>query len=130
MEIYKIFNFDAAHHLACNVPDGHPYSRLHGHSFQAEVFLRGEPDIDTGWIVDFAQIDTALQQLRNELDHNYLNEIPGLELPTVENIACWIWNRLSPDFPQLCRIIIRRGSFGEGCIYEGPAKEPAARHHG
>lgn len=120
MEIFKRFTFDAAHQLASNVPPGHPYAGLHGHSFEVEVYVTGEPDPVKGWVVDFAALDAALAPLKNTLDHSYLNEVPGLEVPTLENIAIWLWQRLKPDFPGLSRIMIRRGSYGEGCIYAGP----------
>lgn len=123
MEIFKRFTFDAAHQLACNVPEGHRYAGLHGHSFEVEVHVRGEPDPERGWIVDFAALEAALNPLKDELDHGYLNDIPGLAVPTLENIAIWIWRRLKPDFPGLSRVVIRRGTIGEGCVYSGP--EPA-----
>jgi 6-pyruvoyltetrahydropterin/6-carboxytetrahydropterin synthase len=121
MDIFKSFTFEAAHHLAPNVAPDHRYARLHGHSFSAEVYLSGEPDPTTGWIVDFAEIDTAIAALKGELDHGYLNDLEGLDHPTLENIATWVWDRLAPQFPALSKIVIRRGSCGEGCIYTGPA---------
>lgn len=121
IEVFKEFTFEAAHHLAGNVPPGHPYSRLHGHSFKVEIFLRGEPDPKTGWIYDFAEIDRHLQVLRNELDHNFLNDIEGLSVPTLENITRWIWQRLHNVLPGLHRVLVRRGTCGEGCIYTGLA---------
>ncbi len=127
IEIFKEFSFEAAHHLAVNVAEGHPYSRLHGHSFKAEIFLRGEPDPKTGWVVDFAEVDRQLQLLRNELDHNYLNDIEGLSLPTLENISRWIFNRLDNVLPGLDRVLVRRGTCGEGCVYRArPEHRPTA----
>lgn len=119
-DIFKRFTFDAAHQLACNVTAGHRYAGLHGHSFEVEVHLRGAVDPAKGWVMDFADLDAVITPLRAELDHGYLNEIPGLEVPTLENIARWLWARLAPKVPTLNRIVIRRGSFGEGCIYGGP----------
>lgn len=119
MEIFKRFNFDAAHQLAANVPASHRYAGLHGHSFEVEVFITGTPDPEKGWIVDFEALEQALQPLKNTLDHGYLNEIAGLEVPTLENIARWIWDRLKGDFPGLSKVAVRRGSIGEGCIYSG-----------
>ena len=119
MDIFKSFTFEAAHHLAPNVAPDHKYARLHGHSFSAEVYLSGEPDPKTGWIVDFAEIDSAIAGLKAELDHGYLNDLDGLDHPTLENIALWIWTRLEDKFPSLSKIVIRRGSCGEGCIYQG-----------
>lgn len=119
IEIFKNFTFDAAHHLASNVPADHPYARMHGHSFSVQVFLRGEPDDKTGWLMSFEDIDKALRKVRDELDHRTLNDIPGLELPTLENISRWMWARLKPAIPALHRISIWRGTLGEGCTYEG-----------
>lgn len=120
-EIFKEFTFEAAHHLAVNVTDGHRYSRLHGHSFQVQVFLRGEPDGRKNWVCDFAEIERCLAVLRDELDHHYLNDIAGLDVPTLENISRWIWNRLDSQLPGLDRIVVRRGSCGEGCVFRGRA---------
>ena len=116
-EIFKEFTFEAAHHLAVNVADDHRYARLHGHSFRVEVFLRGEKDKDKNWLCDFAEIERQIAGLRRELDHNYLNDIEGLEVPTLENISCWIWNRLHNALPGLDRVLVRRGSCGEGCSF-------------
>ena len=116
-EIFKEFTFEAAHHLAVNVADDHRYARLHGHSFRVEVFLRGEKDKDKNWLFDFGEIEKRIVELRHELDHNYLNEIEGLEVPTLENITRWIWNRLHNELPGLDRVLVRRGSLGEGCVF-------------
>ena len=120
-EIFKEFTFEAAHHLAVNVGDGHPYARLHGHSFKVEVFVRGEPDLKTNWVLDFGQIDRKLEELREQLDHRYLNDIEGLEIPTLECISRWIWQQLEESLPGIDRVLVRRGSCGEGCMYRGRA---------
>jgi 6-pyruvoyltetrahydropterin/6-carboxytetrahydropterin synthase len=120
-EIFKEFTFDAAHHLAVNVADGHRYSRLHGHSFQVQVFLKGEADEKKNWVCDFGEIAERLAELCAEIDQHYLNEITGLEVPTLENISRWIWNRLDHRLPGLDRIVVRRGSCGEGCVFYGRA---------
>jgi 6-pyruvoyltetrahydropterin/6-carboxytetrahydropterin synthase len=119
IEIFKEFTFEAAHHLAVNVRPGHIYSKLHGHSFHVAVFLKGVPCAKSGWVTDFGEVERALQAIRGELDHNYLNDIAGLELPTLENISRWIWDRLHEALPGLDRIVLRRGTCGEGCVYTG-----------
>ena len=119
LEVFKEFTFEAAHHLAVNVADGHRYSRLHGHSFQVQVSLKGEADEKKNWVCDFDEIAQRIDELRSELDHHYLNEIVGLEVPTLENISRWIWNRLDNQLPGLDRIVVRRGSCGEGCVFHG-----------
>jgi 6-pyruvoyltetrahydropterin/6-carboxytetrahydropterin synthase len=122
MDIFKSFTFEAAHHLAPNVTPDHRYARLHGHSFAAEIYLSGTPDPNTGWIVDFGELDEAIAALKADLDHGYLNDLDGLDHPTLENISVWVWNRLAPQFSALSKVIIRRGSCGEGCIYTGPER--------
>ena len=120
MEIFKQFHFDAAHQLGCNVPDGHKYANVHGHSFSVEVYIKGDIDPEKQWVVDFHELDEAVKALHDQLDHAYLNDIEGLEIPTLERICAWIWERLAPKFPGISRVIVRRGTIGEGCIYEGP----------
>src|SRR5262245_47569115 len=109
-EIFKEFTFEAAHHLAMNVSAGHPYAKLHGHSFKVEVFLRGKPESGKHWVCDFGEIERRINELRKELDHNYLNDVDGLEMPTLENISRWIWYRLDGVLPGLDRVLVRRGS--------------------
>ena len=117
MLISKQFTFEAAHRLPY-VPEGHKCGRLHGHSFRIEVFVSGVPQQDTGWIVDYAEIGSAVAPIIAMLDHNYLNEIPGLENPTSEILAMWIWSRLREPLPGLARIIVQE-TCNSSCIYEG-----------
>ena len=120
MQILKKFTFEAAHHLAANVEAGHPYSRLHGHSFSAEIYFSGNPDKKTGWVIDFALIEQHIEDIKKDLDHGYLNDLEGLSNPTLENIAIWIWERLYKVSTKVSKVVVMRGSCGEGCIYEGP----------
>jgi 6-pyruvoyltetrahydropterin/6-carboxytetrahydropterin synthase len=117
VEIYKEFSFEAAHVLP-NVPAGHKCGRLHGHSFRVELRLRGTVDEHMGWFRDFADIKQAFKPLEDQLDHHFLNDIPGLENPTSENLARWIWNRLKPELPDLNLVIVRE-TCTAGCIYDG-----------
>ena len=119
IELFKEFTFEAAHQLGANVEPDHPYANIHGHSFLVQVFVRGEPDPETGWIMDLAQIDEVLAPIKNKLDHRYLNKVEGLEVPTMENITRWIWDHAAPELPGIHRVVIRRGSCGEGCAYIG-----------
>lgn len=116
-EIYKEFHFEAAHRLP-HVPDGHKCARLHGHSFHLRLHLRGEVDPHSGWLLDFGDIKRYFAPLYEQLDHHYLNEIPGLENPTSENIARWIWEKLHPTLPQLSAVELRE-TCTSGCIYRG-----------
>ena len=118
MEIFKRFTLEAAHRLP-NVPAGHKCARLHGHSFQVEVHVSGEPDAHTGWVMDFADVKAAFAPLFNQLDHNCLNDIPGLENPTSERLAIWIWERLKPALPPLSEVVVQE-TCTSGCRYRGP----------
>jgi len=117
--IYREFTFEAAHQLGANVGDGHQYGRVHGHSFYATVSITGEPSPDTGWVADFSALDRAIKALQARLDHQYLNEIEGLELPTLENIARWIFTVLREEFDGISQVEVRRPSCSQGCIYTG-----------
>jgi 6-pyruvoyltetrahydropterin/6-carboxytetrahydropterin synthase len=117
MKIYKQFTFEAAHRLP-NVPEGHKCARLHGHSFHVGIHVSGPIGADTGWVMDFADLKSAFTPLHRVLDHNYLNDIPGLENPTSEHIARWIWDRLQPTLPNLSQIVVRE-TCTSGAIYEG-----------
>lgn len=117
MEIYKAFTIEAAHRLP-NLPESHKCYRLHGHSFKIEVHVTGEVDQKTGWIMDFADISAAFKPLFERLDHHYLNEIEGLENPTSENLARWIWRQLKPALPLLSSVVVQE-TCTAGCIYEG-----------
>ena len=119
MEIFKEFQVEAAHRLP-NLPATHKCSRLHGHSFRIAVHVSGEPGPDTGWVMDFAEVKRAFQPLFDQLDHHYLNEIEGLENPTSEVLAKWVWDRLAPTLPGLSKVVVRE-TCTAGCIYTGPA---------
>jgi len=119
MEIFRTFTLEAAHHLP-NVPEGHKCRRLHGHSFRVDVHVSGPVGDDTGWVMDFADVKAAFRPLHDALDHRYLNEIEGLENPTSENLARWIWTRLKPSLRGLCRIVVRE-TCNAGCTYGGEA---------
>ncbi len=116
MRIVKSINFDAAHFLDHD-PGARPYARLHGHSFKLEVAIEGEPDDEAGWVVDFGDVAEALEELHEALDHRLLNEIDGLERPTLENICKWAAARLRTRFPGLVEVRVSRPSIGESCIY-------------
>jgi 6-pyruvoyltetrahydropterin/6-carboxytetrahydropterin synthase len=124
MRIYKEFLFEAAHFLP-SAPQGHPNSRIHGHSFRARIVIDGEPDLTTGLVMHFDDLARQIDEAREALDHRLLNEVEGLSAPTLERIAMWLWNRLQNRVPGLAEIQIARDSCHEGVIYAGPA--PARR---
>ena len=119
------FRFEAAHRLP-NVPTGHKCSRLHGHSFRVEIAVRGPVDESTGWFLDFQALHDAWAPLHEALDHRYLNEIDGLENPTSEELARWLWQRLAARLPSLCRVTVAE-TCDARCEYEGPAATACAR---
>ena len=105
IELRKSFQFEAAH-LLPRLPVAHKCRRLHGHSFKVEVVVAGECDPELGWLMDYADITAAFKPIWEKLDHRHLNEIHGLENPTSEVIAVWIWNRLKRKLPLLTEIVV------------------------
>lgn len=118
IELRKTFQFEAAHQLP-HLPETHKCRRLHGHSFKAEIMVAGECDPKLGWLMDYAEIGEKFRPLWEQLDHHYLNEIPGLENPTSENIAVWIWSRLKPQLPLLVEVVVAETCTAQ-CAYRGP----------
>lgn len=118
VELSKDFRFEAAHWLP-SVPEGHKCRRMHGHSFRGEVIVRGPVDPQTGWLIDFADLRKAVAPIIERLDHYVLNDIPGLENPTAENVAIWVWNAIKPNLPILHRVTIEETCTSR-CTYEGP----------
>ena len=117
MEIYKEFSFDSAHFLP-NVPDGHKCKGMHGHTYKLKVFIKGKLDPHLGWIMDFKDLKDALLPVIDRLDHKLINDIPGLQNPTAENITVWIWDQIKPALPQLSRIELYETPT-TGVIYSG-----------
>jgi 6-pyruvoyltetrahydropterin/6-carboxytetrahydropterin synthase len=117
MEIFKEFTIEAAHWLP-NVPTGHKCGRLHGHSFHLQIYVRGPLDPHLGWVTDFAEIKTAFKAIEDRIDHRCLNEVEGLENPTSENLARWLWTRLLPALPALSKIVVQE-TCTSGCVYTG-----------
>ncbi len=116
-EIFKEFRIEAAH-LLPNVPEGHKCRRLHGHSFLIGVHVAGEVGPESGWVCDFADLSAAFAPLFDQLDHRFLNEVPGLENPTSEHLARWVWDRLAPELPGLSRVVVHE-TCTSGCEYRG-----------
>lgn len=117
VELSRKYDFSAAHHLP-RAPEGHKCRRLHGHSYEIEVAVRGEVDPETGWLIDYGCIDEAVEPVVAELDHRTLNELPGLENATSEVLCAWIWGRLRDRLPGLHRISVAE-TCGAACHYFG-----------
>lgn len=119
MDVFREFTFEAAHRLP-HVPEGHKCRRLHGHSYRVEIHVGGEVDRSSGMVMDFSDIRDAFEPLRSRLDHYYLNEIEGLDNPTSENLARWIWDGLAPTL-ALTEVVVRE-TCTSGVSYRGPLR--------
>jgi len=117
VQLIKSFQFEAAHRLP-HVPRTHKCHRLHGHSFKVEVLVAGPCDPRMGWLIDYAEVSAAFQPIWKKLDHHYLNEIKGLENPTSENLAAWIWRRLKPKLTLLQSVTVAE-TCQSRCVYHG-----------
>jgi 6-pyruvoyltetrahydropterin/6-carboxytetrahydropterin synthase len=117
MELRKSFQFEAAH-LLPHLPVTHKCRRLHGHSFKVEIVVAGECDAKLGWLMDYAEIKSVFSPIWEKLDHRYLNEIPGLENPTSEIIAAWIWGQLKPQLPLLVEVMVAETCTAQA-VYRG-----------
>ncbi len=117
MQLRKTFQFEAAH-LLPHLPQTHKCRRLHGHSFKVDIVIEGDCDPKLGWVMDYAEITKAFKPLWEQLDHRYLNEVQGLENPTSENIAIWIWKRLKPKLPLLTEVVVAETCNAQ-CAYTG-----------
>ena len=126
MEVFKEFRFEAAHFLP-NVEEDHKCARMHGHSYQVTVHVEGEVGGQSGWVTDYATISKAFDAIHRQLDHRVLNEVAGLENPTAENLAMWIWDWIESArlLPGLSAVAVRETPTA-GCIYRGL---DSARHH-
>jgi 6-pyruvoyltetrahydropterin/6-carboxytetrahydropterin synthase len=117
VELTKEYRFEAAHRLP-RVPDGHKCARIHGHSYKVEIEARGTVDPVSGWLVDYAVLDDAWMVLHARFDHRCLNDVPGLENSTSENLAIYIWDQLRPQVPQLSAVTVWE-TFDGKCTYRG-----------
>jgi 6-pyruvoyltetrahydropterin/6-carboxytetrahydropterin synthase len=117
VELIKEYRFEAAHRLPA-VPAGHKCARLHGHSFKIELEVRGPVDERTGWLIDFGLLDEAMAPILARLDHYYLNEVEGLENPTSENLARWLWLKVKPALPSLAAVTVFE-TCDARCVYRG-----------
>lgn len=117
VRLVKSFDFEAAHWLPC-FPEGHKCRRMHGHSFRVDVVVEGEIPKDAGYLIDYGDIKQAIAPIRERLDHYCLNDIPGLENPTSEVLAKWIWDRLRESLPILHEVVVHETCTSR-CHYRG-----------
>ena len=117
VELVREYRFEAAHRLP-KVPEGHKCRRLHGHSFKVELTVAGPVDPSTGWFIDYGVLDELWQPLHEKLDHNFLNEIDGLDNPTSEILAKWIYERMRPKLPSLSAVTVFE-TCDARCVYRG-----------
>lgn len=116
-ELRRSYRIQSAHQLP-TVPAAHPCARLHGHTYTIEIMITGELEPDTGWVMDYGEIDAAAEPVLARLDHRHLNDIEGLENPTSEHLARWIWERLSPALPALTQVSVAENP-ACACVYRG-----------
>ena len=117
VELIKEYRFEAAHRLP-NVPAGHKCQRLHGHSFKIDITVAGPVDPKSGWFMDYGDLNAIWNPLHDRLDHNFMNEIEGLENPTSENLSKWIWDRMKKALPSLQAVTVHE-TCDARCIYRG-----------
>lgn len=117
MEIFKQFTFDSAHYLP-HVPNGHKCRRMHGHTYQLSVFIKGDVGGQSGWVMDFNDIKAVMEPILDEIDHRILNDIPGLENPTCEVFTMWLWKRIKREIPGLSKIELKETPTS-GAVYCG-----------
>jgi 6-pyruvoyltetrahydropterin/6-carboxytetrahydropterin synthase len=117
VRLVKSFSFEAAHWLPC-FPEGHKCRRMHGHSFRVDVVVEGEVPEHKGYLIDYADIKKAIEPVCARLDHYCLNEIEGLENPTSEVIARWVWRELHASLPMLAEIVVHETCTSR-CHYAG-----------
>ena len=115
-EITKQFTFEAAHYFP-NMPEGHIYKKIHGHSFVVEVTFSGKKNKDNQWVTDFDELSKSLNEIKKKLDHKCINDIKEIGIPSLENISSWIGKQLQKKYSNLCSIKLSRPSCGEYCLY-------------
>lgn len=117
MDIFKEFTFDSAHYLPF-VSEDHKCRRMHGHTYRVRLYVSGQLHPKLGWVIDFADIKTVWKPIEERLDHQTLNDIPGLENPTAENLAIWIWREVKPQIPYLSKVVVCE-NMTSGVVYRG-----------
>jgi len=117
MIIFKEFTFDSAHSLP-NVPEGHKCKAIHGHTYRLKVIIEGDLDPHLGWVMDFSDLKNVVKPVIDQIDHKYMNELKGLENPTCEAIAIWLWNKIKPSLPLLKEIELHETPTS-GTVYSG-----------
>ena len=115
-EITKQFTFEAAHYFP-NMPEGHIYKKLPGHSFVVEGTFYGKKNKENQWVTDFDELSKSLNEIKKKLDHKCINDIKEIGLPTLENISSWIGKQLKKKYSNVRSIKLSRPSCGESCVY-------------
>ena len=116
-EITKQFTFEAAHYFP-NMPEGHIYKKIHGHSFVVEVTFYGKKNKINQWVTDFDELSKSLNEIKKKLDHKCINDIKEIGIPSLENISSWIGKQLKKKYNNVHSIKLSRPSCGEYCLYK------------
>lgn len=115
LELTQEFYFEAAHTLS-RAYDAESSRRVHGHTYHAEVTMRGERQPETGMILDLAVLRNHIETVRQLLDHRLLDDVAGLGKPTLENLAVFIADRLRAAEPRVCSVRVARRASGDSCL--------------
>ncbi|HEY4353260.1 MAG TPA: 6-carboxytetrahydropterin synthase [Paraburkholderia sp.] len=113
-ELSQKFFFDAAHTLDREV-DAEGSRRIHGHTYHAQVAVRGTPHADSAMLVDLGLLNAHIRVVRDQLDHRFLDEVPGLGPATLENLCAFIHRELSVKVPNVVRVRVERPASGDRC---------------
>jgi 6-pyruvoyltetrahydropterin/6-carboxytetrahydropterin synthase len=117
VELRKSFRFEAAHHLPF-APEGHRCRHIHGHGYVVEVVVEGDIDPERRWLIDYGEILRRCEPIKARLDHKLVNEIPGLESGTAEDLSIYVWKELKPHLPELAAVTVRETATSS-CTYRG-----------
>ncbi len=117
MTIFRQFTFDSAHFLPY-VAEDHKCRQMHGHTYRLTIYMTAEPDEQLGWVMDFADVKKVMTPILDMVDHKTLNNVPGLENPTCELLAKWLWDKIKKEIPILSKIELYETP-KSGVVYEG-----------
>lgn len=113
-ELSQQFFFEAAHTLDREI-DAISSKRIHGHTYHAEVSVQGPRNPHTGMVVDIALLRREIERIRSMLDHAFLDEVEGVDKPTLENLSAFIANHFANFEPPISSVRVWREASGDSC---------------